>query len=237
MSITNREQANKYYTLINELVDNYIDKWKIRPSRLVSYLKPGSDRFNKFLMRNNLSEVKGADRILMDIIEDRASMEYDGVITFESFKLFESDIFKTASMKECLYRGIEKADLKMEKVIANYFDTSLGSIDVIDSDKHIFRLENWEGDNKNVIIYHDSDLDIINSNIVEHLFNNLSDKEIELTEKIKISLDKLIDKETFGEKIRSFLTDEKIIETITDLLDGYKYENKSSDYHIWIKLD
>ena len=30
MSINNREDLNKYYNLINELVDNYVEKHKIR---------------------------------------------------------------------------------------------------------------------------------------------------------------------------------------------------------------
>jgi len=54
MSINNREDANKYYQIINELVDEYIDKWKIRPKNLKKYLRPGSDRFNKFLLRHSL---------------------------------------------------------------------------------------------------------------------------------------------------------------------------------------
>ena len=125
MSINNREDLNKYYDIINELVDEYIDKWKIRPSRLKKYLKPGTKRFQNFLNRNNLSEVNGSDRILRDIIDDRTSMEKDGILTFESYKLFESDNFEIKSLEECLYKGVEKADLKMEKVLADYFDTNL----------------------------------------------------------------------------------------------------------------
>jgi len=34
MSINNREDLNKYYGLLNELIDVYVEKWKIRPTRL-----------------------------------------------------------------------------------------------------------------------------------------------------------------------------------------------------------
>ena len=51
MSINNREDANRYYQVINGLVDDYLDKWKVRPSNLKRYLQPGSERFNKFLER------------------------------------------------------------------------------------------------------------------------------------------------------------------------------------------
>ena len=74
MSINNREDANKYYQQINELIDDYMDKWKIRPSNLKRYLQPGSERFNRFLKRNNFKEVNGIDRILSDVIEDRVNM-------------------------------------------------------------------------------------------------------------------------------------------------------------------
>lgn len=235
--ITNREEANKYYKLVNELVDEYIDKWKIRPSRLKKYLKPGSKRFENFLIRHNLSEVKGVEKVLKDVIEDRSSMESDGVITFESFFLFESSEYKISSMKECLYKGIEKADLKMEKVLANYFDTNLGSIDIKDSDKHLFRLENWEGDNKNVIIYSSDNLEVIKENIFNHLYDQLSKKEIELTDKIKINLNELINEENFEEKLDVILKEDKLIEIITDLLEGYKLDGDMNNHFIWIKKD
>ena len=49
MSISSREDANKYYQVVNKLVDDYMDKWKIRPTNLKRYLKTGSDKFEKFL--------------------------------------------------------------------------------------------------------------------------------------------------------------------------------------------
>ena len=116
MSINNREDANKYYQLINNLVDDYIDGHKIRPSKLRSYLKPGGQRFNKFLERNKLKDIKGAEVILKDVIEDREHMEKDGVLAFESFNLLESAEWKIASLKQCLYKGVDNSDLKSEKV-------------------------------------------------------------------------------------------------------------------------
>ena len=239
MSINNREDANKYYQLINELVDEYIDKWKIRPSRLGKYLRPGSDRFNKFLMRNNLSEVKGAEVILKDIIEDRVHMEKDGVMTFESFHLFESDDFKIDSMKECLYKGIEKADIKMEKVLADVFDTNLGSIDIVDADKHIFKIEDWEGEDKKVIIYSDEDLEVIKTNMVENLYEELRKKKVELSSKVSVDLSDLIKEDDFTGMMSDQLdktddfTNSLLNEIITDLLE-FDFKQEESGYFIWI---
>jgi len=219
---------------MNELVDDYIDKWKIRPSKLGNYLKPGGDKFNKFLMRNNLSEIKGADRILKDVIEDRISMESDGVITFESFKYFESDQFKFDSMKECLYKGIEKADIKIEKIIADYFDTNLGSIDVVDSDKHLFKLEDWEGDDWKVIVYSKEDLKLIKNNMVDFLYSETIKKKIKLTDKIEIDISDFVNSDGFSTMMSDKLDKEFLIENITDLLGDFKFKDEKSGYFIWM---
>ena len=192
MSINNKEDANRYYQVINGLVDDYLDKWKVRPSNLKRYLQPGSERFNKFLERNKLKDIKGADVILKDIIEDRDSMEQDGVITFESFKMFESEEFKIHSMKQCLYKGIEKATSSQEKVLADHFDTNLGDIDIVDADKHIFKLNDWENSDWEVVIYSKEEMDVILTNVVEHMYNELSKKKIELSQHISIELSDLI---------------------------------------------
>lgn len=231
--INNREDANRYYQLVNELVDDYIDKWKIRPSNLKKYLNPGSERFNKFLLRNNLSEVIGINRVINDVIEDRVSMEKDGVMAFEKFKYFESNDWKIYSMKQCLYTGIEKADIKMEKAIADYFDTNLSDIDVLDSHKHLFKVSTWGDEDIKVVIYSDEDIEVITDNIFEYLYEELIKSEVEITKNVKISLNKLIDKDKFNKEFSGIFNKEKIIETISDLLSG-EWKEKKDIYNIWI---
>ena len=235
MSINNREDANRYYQIINDLVDEYTEKNKIRPSNLKRYLQPGSERFNKFLERNKLKDVKGAAVILKDIIEDRDSMEQDGVITFESFRMFESEEFKIHSLKQCLYKGIEKATGKMEKVLADYFDTNLGDIDIVDSDKHIFKLNDWENSDWEVVIYSKEEMDVILTNVVEHMYNELSKKKIELSQHISIELSDLIKEDAFINKIENILTDEMAKKLISDCLDnGFKFKDEFNNHFIWI---
>ena len=104
-------------------------------------------------------------------------MESDGVLTFESFKFFESDEFKTSSLKQCIYKDLEKADIGMEKALADFFDTNLGSIDVVDSDKHIFYIEDVEND---VVCLSEEDIELIKENMCDYLCTELKKKEIEL---------------------------------------------------------
>ena len=234
MSINNREDANRYYQMINSLVDDYLDKWKVRPSNLKRYLQPGSERFNKFLERNKLKDIKGAAIILKDIIEDRDSMEQDGVITFESFKMFESEEFKIHSMKQCLYKGIEKATQQMEKVLADRFDTNLGDIDIVDADKHIFKINDWNNQDVEVIIYSKEDLEIIEGNMIDHLYTELSKSKITLTDSISIDLSDLVKEEVFENKMFDIFTPEFLIKTISDLLGGEYQKENQGKYFIWI---
>jgi hypothetical protein len=236
MAINNREDANRYYQVINGLVDDYLEKWKIRPSNLKRYLQPGSERFNKFLERNKLKEVKGADVILKDVIEDRYHMESDGVITFENFKFFESDEFKINSLKECLYKGVDKATIEYEKSLADYFDTNLGDIDVIDSDKHLFKINDWQGENIKVVIYSKEDLDVIKYNMTEHLFLELTKKSIEIIDDIKIDLSDMIKYNMFEDQMNQlFEKDDLFIKTITKCLGvDFKFKDNFNNYLIWI---
>jgi len=234
MSINTREDANKYYQMINNLVDEYTEKNKIRPSNLKRYLQPGSERFNRFLERNKLKDIKGASVILKDIIEDRDSMEKDGVITFESFKMFESEEFKIHSMKQCLYKGIEKATQQMEKVLADHFDTNLGDIDIIDADKHMFKINDWNNYDAEVVIYSKEELEVIEGNMIDHLYSELSKSKISLTDSISIELSDLVKKEAFENKMLDFFTKDFLIKTISDLLNGEFREGKDSSNFIWI---
>jgi hypothetical protein len=245
MSIESREDANKYYQIVNELVDEYMAKENIRPSSLKGYLSPGSKNFKNFIQRRHeIKEIKGIERVLSDVIEDRASMESDGVLKFESFKFFESDEFKISSMRQCLYKGIEKADLSMEKALADVFDTNLGSIDVVDSDKHSFYIEDEMLD---VVCFSLEDMKIIENNVVEYLYSELKKKEIDLIDiaqggNLSINLGDFISSNdavfnAFDEAIRKKLDDGELIAIIENLLsqeyNGSAEMKSERGYYIW----
>jgi len=235
MSIKTREDANNYYQLINGLIDDYIDNHKIRPTKLSAYLKPGGQRFNKFLERNKLKDIKGAEIILKDIIEDREHMEKDGVITFESFKLLESTEFKASEIKECLYKGIDKADLNMEKILADYFDVNLGSIDIIDSDKHKFKIEDWKNDDWICVVYSSEELEVIKTNVIDHLYSEISSQKLTLVEGLELNIGELVTEEKFDEVFNKEISEDKFIKLITTSLgEDWTFEKNFREYFIWI---
>jgi hypothetical protein len=236
MSISSREDANKYYQVVNKLVDEYIDKWKIKPTNLKKYLKTGSDKFEKFIERNGLKEVSGIKQVIIDILDDRVHMEVDMVLTFESFKVFESDEFKITSLVQCLYKGVGKTDIKTEKFLADHFDTNLSQIDIVDSDKHMFKISNWENEDVLAIVYNKDEFDIIRENIKEYLLDELLSKQVDLISGLSIKLEGLIDKEKFETQIESKLTDNVVTELINDsLTQNYtKFEfEKNENYYLW----
>ena len=234
MSINTREDANKYYQMVNTLIDDYIDKWKIRPSNLKRYLQPGSERFNKFLERNGLKEIKGAERILRDVIEDREAMEKDGVITFENFQLFESEEFKLSSLKQCLYKGVEKASNKHEKALADHFDTSLGHIDIVDSYKHVFNVNAW-GKEFDVVIYNKEEIELIKQNMLEYLYSEMKSKNIELSGGLKVNLGNLITEDSFKKEVtENVFSVTNPINLVTQSL-GYEFKDEFGEFFIWVK--
>jgi len=56
----NSEEVNKYYKLINEYIDIYLDNWKISPKKLKRYLS--SERISNFLEKKGLKEIKNIEK-------------------------------------------------------------------------------------------------------------------------------------------------------------------------------
>lgn len=85
IKITNSGEVNSYYKIINDIIDEYLIKWNIKPSQLKKYLKPGGDKFKFFLKKHNLENIKEIQKIIIDIIDDRVFLEKDKLLTFERF--------------------------------------------------------------------------------------------------------------------------------------------------------
>ena len=173
--IQNTEDANKYYQLVNQYIDEYVGKWKIKPNNLKNYLLGNKSKLVNFLERKGLKDISNINRVVLDIVEDRVAMHNDGVMTFENFKFFESDEFKIIDMKQCLYKGIDKTNIKHEKILADYYDVSLSQIDVVSPDKHIFKI-----DDLNIVIYDEDELNIIKENIKDYVLNQTFNKSVKL---------------------------------------------------------
>ena len=216
--IKNSEDANKYYQLVNQYIDEYVDKWKIQPTNLKNYLLGNKSKLVNFLERKGLKEISNIDRVVKDIVDDRVAMFSDGVMTFENFKFFESDEFKVVELKQCLYKGIDKSTIEHEKLLADYWDVSLSQIDQISPEKHLFKVDDF-----NVVIFNSGEISIIKENIKEFALNQVFDANVKLdlgnsSIDMKINIKDFIDSEKFKSKLEEELTIDKVKSVISSIL-------------------
>lgn len=235
MRISSTAEANEYYAKINSLVDEYINDWKIRPSSLKNYLKPDGKRFRQFLARNEMIGVIGADKILRDVIEDRCAIEQDGVLTFESFNFRQTEDYKMQLISDVIFKGIENSELSHEKCIADYFDVSLSSIEIIDSKKHLFKIEDWSNDDLQVAVYDTEDLDLIKSNLVNFFLENSTQQEVNIIKGLEVKLFDILDSDKTEKIIKEKLTD-KIVSSIisSEFGEDWSFSGKHGDFYLWV---
>lgn len=215
----NSEELNRYYKLVNEYIDEYVEKWKIHPKKLDKYFK-NNNRLISFLERNGLNGINRIEKVITDVIGDRKSMAEDGVLTFEGFSLLESDSYRVQKIQECLYRGVDKATVEHEKILADHFDVSLSHVDIKNSDKHHFIIEGGQYDTQ-VVIYTKDELEKIKSNLIDYSYTKLVNETMEVMDiGIKLEVKEFIDEEKFNTVLEKQLTPEKIGEAVCGILNS-----------------
>ena len=92
-------------------------------------------------------------------------------------------------------------------------------------------------DDLGVFIYSKEDVEIIESNIIDHLYDELCKKDVVLTDDISMNLSDLVGKEAFVEKLDEFFTEEFLLKLIGGLLDSEYYKEGEGigkgNYFIW----
>lgn len=167
IEIKSREDANKYYKLVNKLVDEFVDKTKARPIEAYNYIKRNK---NKFLERNELSEINGIEKILMDIIQHRKSLQMDKIITFENY----NSIFENIG-------DLKSKNIYKEKVLADFFHISSGHVDAINQDLNIYKIKDFDNEFM-VCILSDYDVSILKNNLKKLLTKRISDQNFNIDE-------------------------------------------------------
>jgi hypothetical protein len=181
---------------------------------------------NNIIELNKINENNYKMTLLQKLESCNTSQEEKIKIIQNNPKYFEkSPMFMC---KKSLYKGIEKATSSQEKVLADHFDTNLGDIDIIDADKHIFKINDWNNNDVEVVIYSKEDLEVIEGNMIDHLYTELSKSKITLTDNISIELKDLVKEEAFENKMFDIFTPEFLIKTISDLLEGKYQKEKDS---------
>ena len=139
----------------------------------------------------------------------------------------------------CLNNNIQPIFLKgtaflLQNIYEDVGERMVGDIDIIDADKHIFKINDWNNNDVEVVIYSKEDLEVIEGNMIDHLYTELSKSKISLTDNISIELKDLVKEEVFENKMFDIFTPEFLIKTISDLLGGEYQKEDQGKYFIWI---
>jgi len=189
--IKNSDDANKYYSLVESQVSDYLTKYSkkfdIEPLKIAQHLLKNKNLLLEFISKRGLSEVSGINRVVQDVLEDIVAYHKDSVMTFESFSFSEKSN-SSSSFRECLFLGISEPTIEHEKLLADLFDCSLSHIECVNSQKRIFRIDS--SDLESVVLYSDSELVIIYENMLDYLVNEFLKKELSVE---GISFGKLVD--------------------------------------------
>jgi hypothetical protein len=233
--ISNREEANKYYKLVNNAINDFMGETKARPSEVHKYLTKNGV---KFLKRLELSDVEGIDSVLNDVLLHRRHMEDDKVITFESFsKLNESSI------------NVGSPTVEHEKILADVFNTSLGHIDVLDPQLHLFKISDF-GKDVYAIIFNESEIGKVKEDLKVKIGSELSSKVMQVNDvegitidPVKFWLSDILDESKVLEVINSKISSDMVFNFIKSSLfkstsldfDLGRFDNfkEYSGYFIW----
>lgn len=214
--IRNSEDANKYYELVNKFIDEYVDLHKIRPSKLSVYLK-NNDKLRNFLKKSGLSDSSDIKRIIDDVLADREAMEKDGVLTFENYIFENSSVDLKKDLKDFIYLGIGKSNIIHEKLLSNFFSVSLSNLDVVDSDNHIFIVDDV-GKKKCCLVFSDEELTLIVENLKEFVEYKVSSYSVSLDEiGLKIPILDILDESNLSSFLNQRLSMDSVKEILSDL--------------------
>ena len=231
--ITNREEANKYYKLVNNLIDDYIVKWKVRPKEICKYFE---NNMQRFLDKTGLSDVDGIKKVVKDVLYHRYHMELDKVISFENFKFIsENNLIKPGT-----------PTIQHQKVIADVYHTDLGHINLIDSELHIYKVNDF-GKEFEISVFNNTELNTIYVNIENNLINNINKKhltlysidDIDMGISIEIPFTDFISESALRKSIIDRISREDLLKIIGNLIKSDKnlshtvYKGVHKGYHIW----
>ena len=233
--ISNREEVNFYFKKVNELIDNYIRDHKVRPDEIHRYIKRN---YQSFLEESGLSEIENIKPVVEDVLDHRLHSQLDGVLTFEKYNFLNEDIFQTIS-----------SNLEHEKALADFFGTSLGHINLIDKNLHLFSIDDF-GKEKQAFIFKEDEISRIKSTIIDGITSEFKKKTVEVSElngkdlgiTISLKFSDVTEEMELRKKISEKLTVENLIDIMpkffgTDIeVDMYDmvYKREMDGWHVWV---
>ncbi len=235
--ITNSSELNQYYGKINKHIDEYIKSYNVTPSEIYRYINKNMSRF---LENIGISDIENIQIVVKDVVEHRKNMERDKIFKFEQFSngLNESLISLTPS-------GIDH-----EKVLSDYYNTSLGHINILEPDLHLYEIRDFDNIKKS-IIFSIEEIGLLKNKIQQKISDEIMEKEVELNSlygqildtKMDFLLKSIVSPDLLKENINSKLDDGLLIKMITTLIpnsmldvgnaSNVKMKEIYKGYYIW----
>jgi len=232
-------ELSKYYQKISECVDDYIKNHKIKPTEIWSYI---NKNFNRFLEKYNLSDIEHIDIIIKDVLDHRRHMEMDKVFYFEQYKL---------QLNESIL-PISSTTIDHEKALADFFETSVGHVEVLEPNNHLFIIKTFDEKLK-AIIFSEEEVESMKKSILEKILGQIYTKTVtlssidgvemnfelkfpisEMLSEGQIKIDNLVEENSLFRIMSRFLTSDFTKNQFSDPISFYRsIPQKFKNYYIW----
>lgn len=231
--ISNREEANTYYKIVNDAINKFSNETESTPSEIHRYL---SRNGKSFLKRLEINDVEGIDSVLNDVLLHRKNLEEDNIMSFENFNTLYEKILT-----------LKNPTVEYEKVLADYFNTSLGHIDLVDPSVHLYSINDF-GNQIFVVIIHESEVEYIRQQMSDSIKSEIISKIVTVSEckgvpidPIKFWIDDFVESDLISASVNSKLTESHVfgffIGIIKSMDDGgllnLSYKGKSGQFYLW----
>ena len=227
--ISNREEANNYFKVINNAVNKFSEETKSRPSEMHRYLYRNG---KSFLKRLGLDEVEGIQGVLSDVLLHKKHLEEDKIITFESFSKVNEGLL-----------NISSPDVNYEKVLADFHNTSLGHIDLIDSGIHLYRVNDF-GKVVHSIIFTKEDINNVKGQLCKLISDEVLGKSFVINSVGNVSvsdtrfwLSEIVENGILQEQIQSKVSLKMVVSFICDSINSVTIESEMFDPMSYSEVD
>jgi len=123
---------------IKGLLSKYVKDSKIKPNELYRFLKTKKN-LNNFIEKESLDDDSHTRRVIKDVIDNMLNKEKD---------IKESTVIKFGKFTEKLNESVLDTQsydtYNYEKVLADYYNTSVKHVEVIDDKKHLFSIKDFD---------------------------------------------------------------------------------------------
>jgi hypothetical protein len=213
--ISNSEELNKYYKIINTKLKKFSDM-NIPQNKIAKYLKPGSENFKAFIKSDEeLKDIENIETVLKDIIEDTYAAYKDGLFKNKkgNVEKFENFLIK----ENVLNLELSDGDIhNHEKALADIYKVSISYIDVLDPKIHLYKV-NDNGRIRKSMVLTISEINRVKIIIIDHLALEINNKHFNFTDlklTIPIKLEEIVSLSSLKSALAERISKDDVIKII-----------------------